>query len=312
MILKGTAKNAAVYVIMLAGIPALSLLNPERYAAEPSPQVEICRSDREFYTVYLTNEGKTVPISALDYSIGSVLAQMPADYSEEALKAQAVAANTYALRLCELSSLDGADFSDDRTLYQEFFTEDEAKAFFGNGYEEAYEKAYAACSAVSGEYLAYEGIPIAAVFHPSSWEYTESAETAFGEAVPYLASVPSMTEKSQISEEITLTLAEISARFEANFNEKAEGVPLTVTEKSPAGTVLSAELYGKPISGNELSELLNLPSARFEFSINQDDITFTLLGSGHLCGMCQQGAQNMALDGWDYREILLHFYSVPS
>lgn len=312
MILKGTAKNAAIYVIMLAGIPALSLLNPERYAPEPSPQVEICRSDRDFYTVYLTDEDRSVQISALDYSVGSVLAQIPIDYAEEALKAQAVAANTYALRLCEMGGLDNADFSDDRTIYQEFFTEDEAKAFFGDGYDEAYERAYAACSAVSGEYLAYEGMPIAAVFHPSSWEYTESSETAFGEAVPYLSSVSSMTEKSQVSEEITLTLAEISARFEAEFNEKAEGVPLSVTEKSPAGTVLSAELYGKPILGNELCRLLNLPSARFEFSVNDNDITFTMLGSGHLCGMCQQGAQNMALDGSDYREILLHFYSVSS
>lgn len=310
--MKGTAKNAAIYVIMLAGIPALSLLNPERYAVEPSPQVEICRSDRDFYTVYLADEDRSVQISALDYSVGSVLAQMPIDYAEEALKAQAVAANTYALRLCELKGFDGADFSDDRTLYQEFFTEDEARAFFGDGYDEAYERAYAACSAVSGEYLAYEGMPIAAVFHPSSWEYTESSETAFGEAVPYLSSVSSMTEKSQVSEEITLTLAEISARFEAEFNEKAEGVPLSVTEKSPAGTVLSAELYGKPILGNELCRLLNLPSARFEFSVNDNDITFTMLGSGHLCGMCQQGAQNMALDGSDYREILLHFYSVSS
>lgn len=310
--MKGTAKNAAIYVIMLAGIPALSLLNPERYAPEPSPQVEICRSDRDFYTVYLTDEDRSVQISALDYSVGSVLAQIPIDYAEEALKAQAVAANTYALRLCEMGGLDNADFSDDRTIYQEFFTEDEAKAFFGDGYDEAYERAYAACSAVSGEYLAYEGMPIAAVFHPSSWEYTESSETAFGEAVPYLSSVSSMTEKSQVSEEITLTLAEISARFEAEFNEKAEGVPLSVTEKSPAGTVLSAELYGKPILGNELCRLLNLPSARFEFSVNDNDITFTMLGSGHLCGMCQQGAQNMALDGSDYREILLHFYSVSS
>lgn len=310
--MKGTAKNAAIYVILLAGIPALSLLNPERYATEPSPQVEICRSDREFYTVYLTNEDRTERISVLDYSVGSVLAQMPADYAEEALKAQAVAANTYALRLCEMGGIDNADFSDDRTIYQEFFTEDEAKAFFGDGYAEAYERAFAACSAVNGEYLAYEGMPIATVFHPYSWEYTESAETAFGEAVPYLASVSSMTEKSQISQEITLTLAEISARFEAEFNAKAEGVPLSVTEKSPAGTVLSAELYGKPISGNELCRLLNLPSARFEFSINDNDISFTMLGSGHLCGMCQQGAQNMALDGSDYREILLHFYSVPS
>lgn len=312
MILKGTAKNAVIYVIMLAGIPALSLLDPERHVPEASPQVEICRSDREFYTVYLTNEDKIVQISALDYSVCSVLAQMPIDYAEEALKAQAVAANTYALRLCEMGGLDNADFSDDRTLYQEFFTEDEAKAFFGDSYKEAYERAYAACSAVSGEYLAYEGMPIAAVFHPSSWEYTESAETAFGASVPYLSSVQSMTEKSQVSEEITLTLAEISARYEAKFNEKAEGIPLSVTEKSPAGTVLSAELYGKPISGNDLSELLNLPSARFEFSVNEKDITFTTLGSGHLCGMCQRGAQNMAESGSDYSEILLHFYSVPS
>ncbi len=310
--MKGTAKNAAVYVIMLAGIPALSLLNPERYAPEPSPQVEICRSDKEYYTVYLTHEDRTEQISALDYSIGSVLAQMPIEYGEEALKAQAVAANTYALRLCMQNGADGADFSDDRTLYQEFFTEDEAKAFFGDGYEEAYARAYAACSAVSGEYLAYEGTPIAAVFHPSSWEYTESAEAAFEEAVPYLRSVPSMTERSQCSEEMTLTLAEISARYEAKFNEKADGVPLSVTEKSPAGTVLSAELYGKSVSGNELCEMLNLPSTRFEFSINENDITFTLLGSGHLCGMCQQGAENMSENGSDYREILLHFYSVSS
>lgn len=307
--MKENIKCAVIWMMLLAAVPTFSLMTekkPQEGASSPS-QVTLECSDNKYFSVYFSDVGEVRDIPADDYVTGAVLAQMPWEYSEEALKAQAVAANTYALRL--KGSGDGYDFTDSRSDYQEFFTEAEARAFFGDDYDAAYQKVRAACEAVSGEYLAWQGEPIAAVFHAYSSGYTESAEYAFGEAVPYLQSTESMTSGDD-TEDIVMTYAEISARYEAEYNEKPSGDILRITEKSPASTVISAVFFGRNVTGAELCRILNIPSQRFDFSDNGDSLTFTVSGTGHLCGMCQSGAEEMAEGGADYKAILMHFYGV--
>ena len=42
---------------------------------------------------------------------------------------------------------------------------------------------------------------------------------------------------------------------------------------------------------------------------NKDTIVITTKGFGHGIGMSQYGAQGMALEGYDYKEILKHYYT---
>ena len=97
-----------------------------------------------------TSSGQVSEVPVRDYIIGAVCAEMPASFETEALKAQAVACHTYAVRrqMKENSSPDtelkGADFSDDSSKYQAYFTADQIKSFYGENYEEYYSKV---CSA---------------------------------------------------------------------------------------------------------------------------------------------------------------------
>ena len=122
------------------------------------------------YKVLDAESGKVSEISARDYVIGAVCAEMPASFGEEALKAQAVAAHTYAerRRLIERSSptpeLHGADFSNDTEKYQGFFTKERAKECFGDSFGENYKKISAAVDEVLPYIITYDEAPIIAAF----------------------------------------------------------------------------------------------------------------------------------------------------
>jgi SpoIID/LytB domain protein len=78
---------------------------------------------------------------------------------------------------------------------------------------------------------------------------------------------------------------------------------------------VSGSSYGnKTITGRSIREtLLNyqIRSHCFEYEYDEesDYVIFTTYGYGHGVGMSQYGAQMMALEGYDYEEILTHYYT---
>ena len=174
----------AVFAVILIIIPTIVFLRPNESASKPA------FAEKEKIAVYFTESGKTEDFTLEEYMIGSVLAQMPADFDEEALKAQAVLAHTYICRrqLSEAQSptpaLKGALISDDSTLYQSFFTLKAAKEYYGNDYEKAYKKVKSAVNAVKDDILTYNGEPIIVAFHAASNGHTQSAKNAWGEDIP--------------------------------------------------------------------------------------------------------------------------------
>ena len=88
------------------------------------------RGMKEF-TLTLTENGEIITISAEEYLTGCLFAQIDVSYEEEALKAQASAAYTYALRL----SGEGRELSDSSALCQPYFTPAKAKEYYGKSYE---------------------------------------------------------------------------------------------------------------------------------------------------------------------------------
>lgn len=118
--MKDLIQIMAVFAVILTIIPTIVFLRPNESESKPA------FSEKEKIAVYFTESGKTEDFTLEEYMIGSVLAQMPADFDEEALKSQAVLAHTYICRrqLSEAQSptpaLKGALISDDSTLYQSF------------------------------------------------------------------------------------------------------------------------------------------------------------------------------------------------
>lgn len=272
------------------------------------------------YKVLDVSTGKILEVPEIEYVIGAVCAEMPASFDAEALKAQAVAAHTYAerQRIRErgrpTEELNGADFSNDTSKYQGYFTEAQAKQFFGDGFEENYSKISAAVSEVMPYILTYEDEPIISAFHSMSAGKTESAENAWGAAVDYLVPVDSSSDKSapKYLEEVRYKKDVLKHKLESAFPGITLGGDfskwLKVTSVSDSGTVLTASAGDKTVTGNDIRTALSLRSACFEIRYEGEEAVIATKGYGHGVGMSQYGANSMASDGKTWREILEHYY----
>ena len=110
-----------------------------------------------------------------EYLAGVVPREMPAAWPAEALKAQAVAARSYALA----HRLGGKGY--------DLYADVRSQVYGGIAGED--ERATAAIEATAGQVLLYEGKVADALFHSTSGGRTVSAAEAFGTTVPYLVSV---------------------------------------------------------------------------------------------------------------------------
>lgn len=303
----------ALFAALLTVIPLISLFGDHQAVT-----AETDLSDTVDILFTETGEVRRMPMKS--YLIGAVFAQMPASFEDEALKAQAVLAHTYALRryeeekLSPTAELKGALFSDDTEKYQAYFTPEQAKAYYGAKYTEVYKKIEAAAEYASYRYLSFEGKPIIAAFHAISCGKTRSALEAWGQNVPYLASVDSSCDSGGelFLSEKKLTADELSALIKKEFPDAdiSDAKPdIRITERTESGCAKTAELCGRVyISADALAKAVGLPSPSFEVSAEGDVCTFTCKGRGHLVGMSQYGADSMAASGKSCEEILSHYF----
>lgn len=274
----------------------------------------------EPYKVLCTADGTINEVSVRDYVIGAVAAEIPALFEVEAIKAQAAAAHTYAERQRILQkrspdpALGGADFSDDPSKYQGFFTDKQIRHYFGDNYDIHYEKIASAVDEVLPYIITYNDEPIISAFHSMSSGTTESAEYAWGTAVDYLVPVDS---NSDVDAPGYTDTAVVSSDFiKARFEKVIPGLKLgedpkkwfEIAEISPSGTVLSVMVGDKEVTGGDIREALNLRSADFTIDYSDGEFTFTTHGYGHGVGMSQYGANSMALEGATWQDIIKHYY----
>ena len=279
-------------------------------------------ADTRYYSIYITKTDTVEQVPVRDYLIGAVAAEMPADYAHEALCAQVIASHTYAERLHQLhmtqpdDSLPDADFSDDSSRYQAYYTDADMRLLWGTHYEENRKKITDAVDAVGDLVLYYDNAPIVAAFHAVSPGETESAENAWGTSLPYLVSVESEADCAAPQFETvcsfspeTLSASLVAAEPSLTFPQDP-ALWLGACSYSDAGTVLHMEIAGSDLTGAVIRQALALRSAAFSaaYDAEQRQFVFTVHGYGHSVGMSQYGAHRMALAGASCEEILLHYY----
>ena len=222
-------------------------------------------------SVFMTTENETQVMDMRDYIIGAVAAEVPASYNEEAIKAQALAAVTFAeykKRNGAESGIQGADISDDSSKHQGYMTKEEMKEKWGDAYDVYYKKIADAVDEVIDKVIVYDDEPIMAAYHAISSGKTESAENMWGEDIKYLVSTDSEwdTQSTRYKSEVVLTPGDIENFMafadNANFStEKAEWIK--ITEVSDSGTVLEADVCGVKLTGMEVRNLFSLRSPVF-------------------------------------------------
>ncbi len=324
--MKEYIQMTVAFAVLLMIIPCIVFLSPQSHGQAQqslsSSQSEHEQSgDDTTVKIYFTEQKQTVSYTMREYMLGAVFAQMPADFEPSALQAQALLARTYALYRISTESahptaaLNGAAMSDDTALYQGFFTPEQAKQLYKDDYDKAREKILDAVKSVETKCLTYENKPVIVAFHAVSDGHTRSAKEVWGQDIPYLCTVESKQDEElkQATSKTSLTTDEFKEKLgkiydDIKFTDKPDEW-LKVTKTGEYGLVKKVSICGKEISAAELCELLDLASQSFAFEIKDDTFTFTCHGLGHLVGMSQYGANEMAKKGSTCEQILTHYFT---
>ena len=252
------------------------------------------------------------------YLVGVVRAEMPASFHQEALKAQAVAARTYTLHKIQSGGNHGdqADICTDSTCCQAYISEDRARANWGGDADDYEAKVETAVRETDGQAILYGGVPILAVFHSSSAGLTRTAGEVWLNDLPYLQAVESPEKTDRIPNyysRVEFTAADCKAKLLAAFPEAHLSGPVSGWLKNAvtdsAGSVETVEVGGVTVKGAQVRSALGLRSACFDWEVQDGKLVFYVTGYGHGVGLSQYGADKMAEEGADYREILTHYYT---
>ena len=265
--------------------------------------------EKSLFRVFDKEENKIYEMTQKDYIFGVVAAEMPALFESEALKAQAVAAYTFAYTKSIANKDKEYDISTDYTIDQAFITREAAREKWGEKAELYEQKIDAAVEEVESIIITYNNQPITAVYHAVSSGKTEDAKDIWGGDIPYLKSVSSEWDKlnEKYSSKKEFTSDELSNALGIKLTNTNES--FTDFERTKAGTVKSLKLCGKKVSGEEVRKKLDLRSANFSVECVDGKYIITCYGYGHGVGMSQVGADAMAKQGSSYKEILLHYYT---
>ncbi len=264
---------------------------------EVKPIVE--ETTKNEITVYRRN-GEIINLSMNDYLIGVVGSEMPAEFHLEALKAGAIAARTYALKKIEEGGI-----LTDTVSTQAYSDNNELQQKWGSSFDKYYNKIKQAVSETDNLVIKYQGSLINAMYFSTSNGYTESAKEVFGYDIPYLQSVESSVDLETTPYLRTIEKSELdilNILGVTNLNN------IEVLSRTSSGRVKEIKIDNKIYTGIELRNLLGLRSTDFDISVNNGTATITTRGYGHGVGMSQYGANKLAQKGYNYKDILKHYY----
>ena len=250
-----------------------------------------------------TNEITNINLE--DYIIGVVAAEMPASFELEALKAQAVAARTFAMYKKETRNLDydlikgvkDQAYKDNKTLLAQWKVN-----FFTN-----YLKIRQAVEETQGQVLTYNGEVINAFYFSMSNGYTENCELVFAQDLPYLNSVSSKWDNESLNN-YSYTINFSKEDFCSSLGITCDSVEIQDITRSDSNRVLTITINNQTFKGTEMRSKLGLRSTDFDIVINESGVTITTRGYGHGVGMSQYGANGMAKEGYSYEEIVKYYY----
>lgn len=298
--------NLFLFFLLLTLIPVIYFKNHSTDINQTKSQPGIP------ITVFAESENLIYHLNLESYLIGVVAAEMPARFELEALKAQAVAARTiaiYRLRRFDGNSrhVNGADLSDNPGKNQAWVSESSLRSRWGTNYEEYYTKIKKAVEETSGIIMLYNDKPIDAVFHSTCGGKTSSAKEVWGYEIPYLQSTICLFDQHSphFRNQSNFTWSELSKNL--NLSE-AEVKSLQIGKHSPSGQIQAIFTKNHLFNGKLFRNKLKLKSTKFSWRIDKVGLIITTNGYGHGVGMCQYGADGLSKKGWNYRQILCHYY----
>lgn len=236
------------------------------------------------------------------YIIGVLASSIPVTYEREAIKAQSVIARTSIVK--KIGGRKSINTSELNLGYMNILQMEEYWGY--DKFYDNYNKLQAIVADTKGEVMEYEGEPIEAAFHAVSIGTTRDAKSALNsDKYPYLQSVP-CTKDVESEEYITngtISFQKMSDLFQKNITALPQ-----VLSSDELGYVEKIKINDEIMSGEKFRKILSLNSSCFEMKLDSDGMKVTVKGKGHGLGLSQYGANIMAKEGKNYKEILDYYY----
>ena len=314
--------SKAQEVVETANSPNNQEETQENNVAEPTTtKAGENQNDNNSRTIKLLHSttGQIEEIDLDEYLYGVVSSEMPANFEIEALKAQAVVARTYTIYQISNNSSKHpeADICDNYACCQAWISkEDRLAKWKAEEAEGNWDKITEAVNSTKGKIITYNGEPINAFFHSNSGGVTESSVNIWGGIdYPYLKSVETSGEDgyTQYSSQVQISKQDLLSKIKEKYPDCeidfSQSDCIEIKELTTSGRVKTIKFGNKEIAGTEARSILGLKSTNFTFSIEGDNVKFSVTGYGHGVGMSQTGADALAKSGSTFEEIIKHFYT---
>ena len=273
--------------------------------------------------VWMSESQSIEEVDFEEYIACVVASEMPSDFEEEALKAQSVAARTYAMaKILKYDEKKPESHPEtpvcDTTHCQAYKTEERLIEIHEKGWEKTgFDKVKKACKETEGQMLYYDGeLVMQPLFFSSSGGKTENSQDVFVGAYPYLVSVssPYEQEATHTNEKKEFTFEYIEKSLGDKYKDRPTGSitaeNIKTLSRTAGGRVADMQVGNAIFKGTEMRSALGLSSALFSVEFDMGNkVIFTSDGSGHGVGLSQYGASGMAKKGCGYKEILAHYYT---
>ncbi len=239
-----------------------------------------------------------------DYLLSVVPSEMPPSWHIEALKAQAVAARTYATYHINQSK---------SSLYD---LETDTNSQMYTGIKSENPNSSRAVKETKNMVLVYKDKPINAFFHSHSGGTTEAPEKVWGQKLGYLKSIKS--EYCNVSKPLEWEIKFDSSTLSSKLNKFGVGEisEIKILDTTPSGRVASLSIQGENgnvlVSGQDFRSLIGstrIKSLLFDIVENENYFHFKGKGYGHGVGMSQYGSWGMAMNNFKYEDILKYYYN---
>ena len=233
-----------------------------------------------------------------DYVTGVVASEMPALFNEEALKAQAVAARSFATSKIENNFLELTSGISDQVYSPNF----KLKEKWNDDYNKYYNKIYNCVKSTHNEVIKRDNKILRTYYFSMSNGYTENSQTVFNDTT--FTSVKSLESENTPNYKFQKTFS----FSDLNKLLNVSNIDIQNIERNETNHVKSITINNKKYTGIEFRKLLNLRSTDFTIEKKDNNYIITTIGYGHGVGMSQYGANQMAKEGSSYKEILNHYY----
>ena len=268
------------------------------------------------YDLYNLATQELCTMDRIAFLVGSAACEMPASYSEEAIKAQMIACHSYYI-YCKENSVPDEDLnlSFDERYMQKYASKQRLQEYWGMSFNEYYEKFLRCAKDVSDIIVTHNNSAALTSYYAVSCGKTQSSEAEWGTALPYLKCVESSEDalSDDYLKVTTFSVSEMYDRFMTYFT----GFELSTENPeewfgeiiyNESGYVTTVEVSDIKITGREFRKCFELPSACFMIFYEDGEFSIATKGYGHGVGLSQFGAETMAQNGKNYVEILNHYF----